>query len=101
MRSGFSVQADVFCRNARGLELHQVPSREPCGEKNRSKPRDKAQPGHAMPATRAGLEGQWQLFRFTECAKQSQSLSALFELLVKCATEEGFTQVAYGAAHLY
>ena len=38
-----------------------------------------------------------ELFRFTECAKQSQSLSALFELLVKCATEEGFTQVAYGA----
>jgi DNA-binding CsgD family transcriptional regulator len=38
-----------------------------------------------------------EFFGFIECAKQTQSLSALFELLVKCATEQGFTEVAYGA----
>jgi LuxR family quorum-sensing system transcriptional regulator CciR len=37
------------------------------------------------------------LFSFIECANQTRSLSALFELLVKCATEKGFTEVAYGA----
>ncbi|MES5486713.1 LuxR family transcriptional regulator [Bradyrhizobium sp. INPA03-11B] len=37
------------------------------------------------------------LFSFTECANQTQSLRALFELLVNCATEEGFSEVAYGA----
>ncbi len=37
------------------------------------------------------------LFSFTECAKQTHSLRALFELLVSCATEEGFSEVAYGA----
>ncbi|BBC02347.1 DNA-binding CsgD family transcriptional regulator [Bradyrhizobium japonicum] len=36
-------------------------------------------------------------FSFTECAKQTHSLRALFELLVNCATEEGFGEVAYGA----
>jgi LuxR family quorum-sensing system transcriptional regulator CciR len=37
------------------------------------------------------------LFSFIECSNQTRSLSALFELLVSCATEEGFTEVAYGA----
>ncbi len=37
------------------------------------------------------------LFSFTECANQTHSLRALFELLVSCATEEGFSEVAYGA----
>jgi DNA-binding CsgD family transcriptional regulator len=38
-----------------------------------------------------------ELFGFIECAKQTQSPSALFELLVKCAAEQGFAEVAYGA----
>jgi DNA-binding CsgD family transcriptional regulator len=38
-----------------------------------------------------------ELFSFIECAKQTQSLAALFKLLVKCATNEGFSEVAYGA----
>ncbi|MCA1510302.1 LuxR family transcriptional regulator [Bradyrhizobium sp. NBAIM01] len=38
-----------------------------------------------------------RLFSFTECANQTRSLKALFELLVRCATEEGFSEVAYGA----
>ncbi|WP_245508882.1 autoinducer binding domain-containing protein [Bradyrhizobium nanningense] len=37
------------------------------------------------------------LFSFTECANQTHSLRALFELLVSCATKEGFSEVAYGA----
>ena len=37
------------------------------------------------------------LFSFIECSNQTRSLSALFELLVNCATEEGFDAVAYGA----
>lgn len=37
------------------------------------------------------------LFSFVECSNQSRSLSALFELLVCCASEEGFSEVAYGA----
>lgn len=37
------------------------------------------------------------LFSFTECANQTHSLRALFELLVGCATKEGFSEVAYGA----
>lgn len=37
------------------------------------------------------------LFSFIECSNQTRSLSALFELLVNCATEEGFNEVAYGA----
>ncbi|OPY94356.1 transcriptional regulator [Bradyrhizobium sacchari] len=36
-------------------------------------------------------------FSFTECANQTHSLRALFELLVSCATKEGFSEVAYGA----
>ncbi|MDF0584974.1 autoinducer binding domain-containing protein [Bradyrhizobium yuanmingense] len=36
-------------------------------------------------------------FSFTECANQSHLLRALFELLVRCATKEGFSEVAYGA----
>ncbi|RXH38244.1 helix-turn-helix transcriptional regulator [Bradyrhizobium zhanjiangense] len=37
------------------------------------------------------------LFSFTECANRTNSLRALFELLVSRATEEGFSEVAYGA----
>ncbi|MCP3396931.1 MULTISPECIES: LuxR family transcriptional regulator [unclassified Bradyrhizobium] len=37
------------------------------------------------------------LFSFVECANQTQSLKALFDLLVSCASQEGFTEVAYGA----
>ncbi|MCA1385553.1 MULTISPECIES: LuxR family transcriptional regulator [unclassified Bradyrhizobium] len=37
------------------------------------------------------------LFSFTECAKQTHSLRALFELLVSCSTKEGFSEVAFGA----
>jgi DNA-binding CsgD family transcriptional regulator len=37
------------------------------------------------------------LFSFIECSNQTRSLAALFELLVSCATEEGFSEVAYGA----
>jgi autoinducer binding domain-containing protein len=37
------------------------------------------------------------LFSFIECSNRTQSLTALFELLVQCATEEGFSEVAYGA----
>ncbi|GLR91405.1 helix-turn-helix transcriptional regulator [Bradyrhizobium iriomotense] len=37
------------------------------------------------------------LFSFVECANRTQSLKALFDLLVSCASEEGFTEIAYGA----
>jgi DNA-binding CsgD family transcriptional regulator len=37
------------------------------------------------------------LFSFIECSNRTRSLSALFELLVNCATEEGFSEIAYGA----
>src|SRR5690348_9657462 len=37
------------------------------------------------------------LFSFIDCSNRLQSLPALFELLVDCSSEEGFSQVAYGA----
>jgi DNA-binding CsgD family transcriptional regulator len=37
------------------------------------------------------------LFSFIECSNRTRSLTALFELLVNCASEEGFNAVAYGA----
>lgn len=37
------------------------------------------------------------LFSFIDCANRTQSLSDLFDLLVGSATEEGFSEVAYGA----
>lgn len=37
------------------------------------------------------------LFTFIECANRTQSLRALFDLLVSCASQEGFTKIAYGA----
>lgn len=37
------------------------------------------------------------LFSFTECATRTQSLRSLFELLVSCASDEGFSEVSYGA----
>ncbi|WP_084299239.1 LuxR family transcriptional regulator [Bradyrhizobium sp. WSM1743] len=37
------------------------------------------------------------LFSFTECANQTHSLRALFQLLVSCAADEGFSEVAFGA----
>jgi DNA-binding CsgD family transcriptional regulator len=36
-------------------------------------------------------------FSFVECANRTRSLSTLFELLVNCAADEGFSEVAYGA----
>jgi DNA-binding CsgD family transcriptional regulator len=37
------------------------------------------------------------LFNFIECATRTRSLKALFDLLVSCASQEGFTNIAYGA----
>ncbi|WP_441232735.1 helix-turn-helix transcriptional regulator [Bradyrhizobium sp. 1200_D9_N1_1] len=37
------------------------------------------------------------LFSFIECAIQTRSIAALFDLLVKFASNEGFDKVAYGA----
>lgn len=37
------------------------------------------------------------LFSFTECATRTQCLRSLFELLVSCASDEGFSEVSYGA----
>lgn len=37
------------------------------------------------------------IFSFIDCSNSSQSLPALFDLLVNCAAQEGFSQVAYGA----
>jgi LuxR family quorum-sensing system transcriptional regulator CciR len=37
------------------------------------------------------------IFSFIDCSNSSQSLPALFDLLVTCAGQEGFSQVAYGA----
>ncbi|WP_456651338.1 autoinducer binding domain-containing protein [Bradyrhizobium sp. LM2.3] len=37
------------------------------------------------------------LFCLIECAKQSRSPELLFDLLVSCSSEQGFSQVAYGA----
>ncbi|MGY2933300.1 hypothetical protein ACVWZ6_002902 [Bradyrhizobium sp. GM6.1] len=37
------------------------------------------------------------LFCFIECAKQSRSPEVLFDVLVSCSSEQGFSQVAYGA----
>jgi DNA-binding CsgD family transcriptional regulator len=37
------------------------------------------------------------LFSFIECANRTRSLDALFELLVSYASQEGFTDIAYGA----
>ncbi|NOJ50252.1 helix-turn-helix transcriptional regulator [Bradyrhizobium archetypum] len=37
------------------------------------------------------------LFSFSECATRTRSIKALFDLLVSCASEEGFSEVAYGA----
>lgn len=41
------------------------------------------------------------LFCFIECAKQSRSPEVLFDLLVSCSSEQGFSQVAYGAVVRY
>lgn len=37
------------------------------------------------------------LFSFIESANRTRSLTALFDLLVSCAIQEGFTEIAYGA----
>jgi DNA-binding CsgD family transcriptional regulator len=37
------------------------------------------------------------IFSFIDCSNRSQSLPELFELLVDCSCQEGFSQVAYGA----
>jgi LuxR family quorum-sensing system transcriptional regulator CciR len=46
-------------------------------------------------------EVEMDLFSFIDCSNRSQSLSALFELLVSCAAEEGFSAVAYGALNYH
>jgi Autoinducer binding domain len=43
------------------------------------------------------LRRKMDLVSFVECSNQKRSLSALFQLLVDCATEQGFSEVAYGA----
>ncbi|MGY3695690.1 DNA-binding CsgD family transcriptional regulator [Bradyrhizobium sp. USDA 3240] len=42
-------------------------------------------------------EAPLDLFSFTECANRTHSLRALFDLLVSCASQEGFTEVSYGS----
>lgn len=37
------------------------------------------------------------LYNFIECAKTTHSIKVLFDLLVSCASEKGFSEVAYGA----
>jgi DNA-binding CsgD family transcriptional regulator len=37
------------------------------------------------------------LFSFIDCSNRTQSLSTLFDLLVDCAANEGFSEIAYGA----
>ncbi len=57
-----------------------------------------AQSNAAVPAFSTGPEkGHMDLFSFVECASRTQSIKALFDLLVSCASEEGFSEVAYGA----
>ncbi|MET4262427.1 hypothetical protein ABIC09_007405 [Bradyrhizobium sp. S3.12.5] len=46
---------------------------------------------------RSARGAKMDLFSFIECAKKTRSLKALFDLLVSCSSEQGFSQVAYGA----
>ncbi|WP_430648683.1 autoinducer binding domain-containing protein [Bradyrhizobium sp. DASA03076] len=51
-----------------------------------------------MPISSSGRESRGpDLFSFVECATQTKSIKALFDLLVSYANEEGFSKVAYGA----
>ncbi|WP_246732561.1 hypothetical protein [Bradyrhizobium yuanmingense] len=51
-----------------------------------------------MPLSSSGRESRGpDLFSFVECATQTKSIKALFDLLVNCASKEGFDKVAYGA----
>ena len=51
-----------------------------------------------MPLSSSGRESRGpDLFSFVECATQTKSIKALFDLLVSCASNEGFNKVAYGA----
>ncbi|WP_245471962.1 MULTISPECIES: LuxR family transcriptional regulator [Bradyrhizobium] len=51
-----------------------------------------------MPISSRGRESRGpDLFSFVECAIQTQSIKALFDLLVNCSSNEGFDKVAYGA----
>ena len=43
------------------------------------------------------IEVEMDLFSFIDCSNRTQSLSTLFELLVDCAANEGFGEIAYGA----
>src|SRR3954451_13134637 len=43
------------------------------------------------------LRRHMDIFSFIECANRTRSLPMLFDLLVSCASQEGFTEVAYGA----
>ncbi|WP_245326616.1 helix-turn-helix transcriptional regulator [Bradyrhizobium sacchari] len=51
-----------------------------------------------MPISPNGRKGGGpDLFSFVQCATQTKSIKALFELLVNYASNEGFDKVAYGA----
>jgi LuxR family quorum-sensing system transcriptional regulator CciR len=52
---------------------------------------------HQLLRSMPRVEVEMDLFSFIDCSNRSQSLSELFQLLVTCATEEGFGAVAYGA----
>lgn len=58
-----------------------------------------AQWSGAIPTFWASLlrRQKMDLFSFTECATRTQCLRSLFELLVSCASDEGFSEVSYGA----
>jgi DNA-binding CsgD family transcriptional regulator len=51
--------------------------------------------GNTQCGLRIGVE--MDIFSFIDCANREQSLSALFELLVNSAGDEGFSEVAYAA----
>ena len=40
------------------------------------------------------IEVEMDLFSFIDCSNRTQSLSALFDLLVDCAAKEGFSEIA-------
>jgi DNA-binding CsgD family transcriptional regulator len=65
------------------------------GTSRQASSHDQDRPGITQQDLRTEVE--MDLFSFIDCSNRSQSLSALFELLVNCASEEGFSEVAYGA----
>ena len=45
------------------------------------------------------MGGAVEIFRFVELSNQTKSPKLIFDLLVEAASNEGFDQVAYGAAN--